>query len=217
MRITKENIAIIDKDTHISKWVEESGRLDHDQNMLPLVLKHINEGDTVLDCGAFIGDHTLAYYNKALCGKVYAFECNPEAFNCLEYNTANKEGILIYKYAISDKAGMVDVSPAENAGSCWIKEGTMIKTIRIDDLKLEKCDFIKLDIEGYEYKALLGAEKTIKKFHPKLLIEINRGALERNHTNQRQVFDFLERYGYKFTNIYPGQLMEGEQYDIVCI
>ena len=64
MKITKEGIAILENDTHISKWVEESGKLDHDQNDIPLILKYINEGDTVVDCGAFIGDHTIAYLNR---------------------------------------------------------------------------------------------------------------------------------------------------------
>jgi FkbM family methyltransferase len=46
----------------------------------------------------------------------------------------------------------------------------VVNTIKIDNLGL-KPDLIKLDIEGYEYKALLGAAKTIKKFKPLIYIE----------------------------------------------
>src|SRR5262249_37578392 len=69
----------------ISNWVEQEGRLDHDQNFLPGILEHIKPGDTVIDVGAFIGDHTVAYAAKAK--KVIAFEPNPLAFECLKYNT----------------------------------------------------------------------------------------------------------------------------------
>lgn len=46
---------------------------------------------------------------------------------------------------------------------------------RIDDLGLEECDLIHLDIEGYEEKALEGAIETIKKFKPTIVTEHSRG------------------------------------------
>ena len=39
MKLTKQGIAIIEEDTHICKWEKEAGRLDHDQNMMPLIVK----------------------------------------------------------------------------------------------------------------------------------------------------------------------------------
>ena len=49
-------------------------------------------------------------------------------------------------------------------------EKTIVHTIKIDDLNL-KPDVVKLDIEGYEFNALLGARKTIKRFKPVIYIE----------------------------------------------
>jgi len=57
-----------------------------------------------------------------------------------------------------------------NSKSNFFYEKIIVNTIKIDDLNL-KPDLIKLDIEGYEYKALLGAVKTIKKFKPIIYIE----------------------------------------------
>jgi hypothetical protein len=48
-------IALLEHDTHLSKWVVEHNRLDFDQNVLPFVLPHIKEGDVVLDAGANLG------------------------------------------------------------------------------------------------------------------------------------------------------------------
>lgn len=61
LRTTRMGHWIIDGDTHISKWVEETGRLGHDQDLLPRILKLIRPGDVVVDVGAFIGDHTFDY------------------------------------------------------------------------------------------------------------------------------------------------------------
>jgi len=64
VKILDNGIAVIEGDTHISSWVESTGRFDHDQNALPIILEHIKEGDWVVDGGAFIGDHTKAYKDK---------------------------------------------------------------------------------------------------------------------------------------------------------
>ncbi len=61
------NIAVIEGDEYLSKWVIDSGRLDHDQNSLPIILAYIKEGYTVIDAGANIGSHALAY--DCLCSR----------------------------------------------------------------------------------------------------------------------------------------------------
>ena len=57
-----------------------------------------------------------------------------------------------------------------NSKSNFFYDKIIVNTIKIDNLNL-KPDLIKLDIEGYEYKALLGSVKTIKKFKPIIYIE----------------------------------------------
>lgn len=221
MKITKEGIAILENDTHISKWVEESGRLDHDQNALPLILKYINEGDTVVDCGAFIGDHTIAYLNKVgESGRVVAIEPDKDAFECLVYNTTEYNNCFCLDMGVTDDAGYYHIEKNDNAGASHLSHKGDIKVFPMDNFQishyLKRCDFIKLDIEGFEFKALMGATDIIRKFHPKLLIEINKGALERQGNTPEEIFGFLLRYNYSFRNIYEEQLIEGEQYDIIC-
>jgi tRNA G37 N-methylase Trm5 len=78
---------VIASDTHIGRWIEETGRLDHDQYLLPKIVPLIPEGGTVVDAGALYGDHTLAYA-KAVgpYGEVFAFEPNPQSYTCLKKN-----------------------------------------------------------------------------------------------------------------------------------
>lgn len=220
MKITKEGIAVIEGDTHISKWVEETGRLDHDQNTLPRILKFIKPGDTVIDCGAFIGDHTIAYSEKVGgFGYVIGIESNPEAYECLKYNLSKAASTTCFiNNAVSDvsESGLVIV-PNENAGASSVSIGNSIYTMTIDSLKLAKCNLIKMDIEGFEVKALNGARETIKKFRPYLVIEINEEALNKQGNTPQDIFNFLKEMDYIYCNIYPGQLPEGPQYDIICI
>lgn len=222
MKITKEGIAVIENDTHISKWVEEFGRLDHDQNMLPLVLPYINEGDTIIDCGAYIGDHTIAYLDKiGPKGYAIAIEPNPKAYECLVYNLSNYENCLTLDIGVSDEPGEFSIENMENAGASSLIPGGSIDVFSLDDFRvpryLKRCDFIKMDIEGFELKALNGAKELITKFHPKLLIEINQGALEKQGCTPEDIFKFLREYGYKFHNIYKEQSLEGLQYDVICL
>jgi FkbM family methyltransferase len=220
MKITKENIAIIEGDECISKWVESEGRLDHDPNSLPIMLSHVKEGDTVIDVGAFIGDHTLAYAKKVgEKGKVLAFEPNKENFKCLEYNLGGWENTTLYKLGLSDENGkikMVDVPT--NAGMSYAEKSNKgVQCTTIDSIELDRLDFIKIDAEGFEHNILKGAIETIKKFKPIMVIEINNHALLRSGTSNNDIYIMLTELGYDYKNIYNGQTLYEEQLDLLCI
>lgn len=216
MRITSENIAVLEKDTHISQWVESSGRLDHDMYALPIILNHITPGDTVIDAGAFIGDHTIAYCNAVgKSGRVYAFEPNPQAFKCLEYNCPDAE---VFNCGLSNAEETAHYSIYDNAGASRIIKESLassigIKNITLDSLNLNACNLLKIDVEGYEMNVLEGAKNTIAKYHPTLWIEINNGALAEQGTTANDITAFLSQFNY---NITPFPEI-GEQYDILCI
>src|SRR5688572_13750228 len=114
MIILGNGLAVIEGDTHVSHWVQESGRLDHDQNMLPVILPYIRPGDWVLDVGAFIGDHTIAYLDAVREGTVLAFEPNPEAFRCLRWNCKKS---INFNMGLSDKNEILDIKLNPNAGA----------------------------------------------------------------------------------------------------
>jgi len=65
----------------------------------------------------------------------------------------------------------------------------------LDAFNLYNVGFIKLDVEGYEYFALKGAEKTIKKWRPVVLIEEN-GLCNRYGIKDGQCGELLKSWGY---------------------
>jgi FkbM family methyltransferase len=209
-------VALIDGDTHIGPWVIQSGRLDHDQNTLPHLTKYIPAGGTVIDVGAYIGDHTVFY---ARCvgdtGKVYAFEPNPRAYECLAHNCRDMRVVGI-NAAASDTAERIDMAQDINAGASHAIPGEAIACITIDSLNLAACHFIKMDCEGMEPKAIKGAAKTISTHRPAMLIEVNHTALQRQGYTSDSIFDLLDAMGYAYTNLHEREGMTGEQFDILC-
>lgn len=215
MKITRHGFAVIEGDTHISKWAEQSGRLDHDQNMLPLVLPFIKPGSIVIDAGAYIGDHTRAYLNAG--AVVYAFEPNPEAYECLEYNLGQEDAAILFNCGLSDKERSYSVNDGDaNHGTAYLSEGGEVECITIDSLNLPRLDFIKIDVEGMELNVLKGGEISIVLHKPVMLIEINRATLERNGSSADKIFQWLTSHGYTYRNIYPGQSLNDAQFDILC-
>ncbi len=68
--------------------------------------------------------------------------------------------------------------------------GTMVKVVRIDDLKLTRCNLIKVDVEGMEVDVLAGAAATIERFRPVLFVENN--TIERS----RPLLEMLQFLNY---------------------
>ena len=215
-----QEIAILETDNCICRFVEQSGRLDHDQNMLPIVLSHIPVGGVVIDVGAFIGDHTIAYLNKVReNGMVYAFEPYINAFECLKFNLKNYKNLNAFNYALGNSEDYISMEIVEtNDGMNFIKQGNDIRITRLDTISqnFTKLDFIKIDCEGYELDVLQGGQRTIQKYKPKMLIEINEMTLNRNNVKREDIYEWLDVAGYVYHNIYPNHGLFESQMDILC-
>jgi len=213
------DIAVLVDDTHLSRWVEQGGKLDHDNTLVPRILDLIPPGSCVVDAGAFLGDHTAAYATRA--GQVFAFEPNPESFECLMQNCGPIHGVHLYCCGLSDGAGHVRFRQDANVGASRIAvDGSIsVSTCRLDDFHL--CpSLVKMDVEGFEVRALMGARETVERCQPVLVLEVNRGCLAGAGTSPEQLFDLLACWGYECRDIHSGALCdprdERGMFDIVC-
>lgn len=227
-KITKEGFHIIEGDTHVGKWIEDSGKLDHDEFLIPLASSGLKLGDVCIDAGALYGDHTIAYA-KAVGheGTVIAIESNPLAFSCLKENMKKAEGrVLCVNAALGQAHGgkaMHEIHEG-NIGMSTVtedeKKGVEIPTVSIDglmkDADLTKLAFIKIDCEGWEFNILKGARGVLKFLRPVLLIEINSFALAQQGTSDRDIYDLLLECGYSWKITQPECTGSSPQFDILC-
>lgn len=131
---------------------------------------------TCVDCGAYEGDTLEDLIRRGIGVEYHCFEMNPDVFKVLEDNAAKFEGkkIYLYPYGVGETEGEVSYIP-DLAGSSRISErGTALaKIVALDDINFDKkVDFIKMDIEGAEERAINGAKTLIQKDHPILAISI---------------------------------------------
>jgi FkbM family methyltransferase len=143
----------------------------------------IRPGDTVIDGGAHVGVFTRYALHRGA-GRVIAIE--PEAANILslEANLAAEiaDGrVRLVKAGIWDKRGdqALSESSVNSARHSFVRtvadtEAPTIPLVTIDaivaELQLDRVDFIKMDIEGAERRALEGARGTLTRVRPKLAI-----------------------------------------------
>lgn len=206
---------VICGDTHISKWVEDSGRLDHDQSALPIILSQIPSSGTVIDVGAFIGDHTSAYLRRVgPLGRVYAFEPNPVAFSCLIRNCPKA---ICVNAALSCFTTTCRLIEDANVGASYVvNEAGVITAFQLDVFGFERVDLIKIDVEGFEIDVLHGAVRTIDKHKPTLVVEVNPGALKRRGGNVKILIEKIESLGYDWNPLFSNQSITDAQLDIIC-
>jgi len=135
-----------------------------------------NQGEVFIDCGACNGD-TLDDFIR-LCphyGRIVAFEPGVEFYAQLVAKYGKLRDTTFLNAGVYDSDGEVSFINAGGFSAISTEPAPGLKTIRattIDSLKLEKVTFIKMDVEGVEFNALKGAEKTILRDKPKLAISI---------------------------------------------
>jgi FkbM family methyltransferase len=143
-----------------------------------IMKQHIGPGTTVVDVGAHIGTQTLSMSKfVGNQGNVVAFEPQMKLFSELVHNIIlnNLYNVTAYRAALGNTAQEIEMNPAlpENEAATAIGEGgDRARMITLDSLNLENVSFIKIDVENYEYEMLKGAENTIRKYHPYMIVEI---------------------------------------------
>lgn len=167
-----------------------------DKYDIALMELHIKKGDIVLDIGANIG-----FYTKILSelvgesGKVYAFEPDKKNFFYLQKNAGHLKNVTLINKAVSDKTGMItlyqsdllNVDHKTYATETYTSKNE-IECVAVDDfIPNHKVDFIKIDIQGFEYFAFKGMKeifnandnlKIITEFYPLGLFNAKINALD---------------------------------------
>ena len=134
-------------------------------------------GEVFVDGGSFDGRTATLFMDwcEGNYRKVWAFE--PDEENCRKCTDALKKKLCkdfdVEAFGLWDKKTKLHFKAISNGASKISEDGDVeISTIRMDEVIKEPVTFIKMDIEGSEYRALLGARKIIESYKPKLAISI---------------------------------------------
>ena len=169
---------------------------------IKLLRRFIAPGDVVIDCGANIGTHTVAFANLVgPTGRVYAYEPQRRNFLMLSGNIAlnGLDNVFCRQQAVGDVDGQLAMPPLPSADTHFnfgglLKEGTPDETVpvvRLDSLTLPACRLIKIDVEGMEAEALNGARDLITRCRPLIYVENN------EMESSRKLARLLDEFGYR--------------------
>jgi FkbM family methyltransferase len=175
-------------------------------------------GTVVVDVGANIGTHTLAFSRWVRHGRVIAIEAQPAISRVLWQNCHQNacHNVDVVNAICADRSGsqnvLVDYSREENLGAiCFAyagsglwrsftslidrvrcRRGVRVRVIRLDDICPKAAvALIKIDVEGMELDALRGAGETLRRNLPAVYFEQNSAA------NLPETYEYLANAGYR--------------------
>lgn len=169
-----------------------------------LVAKFVlGKGGSAIDGGAHIGYHTR-YLSEVVGdkGKVHSFEPNPYIFSLLKKGVKNRENVQVYQKALSSINQRVPfyVRPYSLGQDSSLekpqspRKKVEVETISLDEfLPLDNVRLIKLDVEGHEFQAILGAKELIRRCRPWIIFEY----VQTKERNDKAVISLLKEWGYR--------------------
>lgn len=178
----------INSNNHIGKAIIEKGIYDeHAIHYIEKILQQIPQ-PICLDIGAHIGNHALVM--SKFSHMVYCFDPDPENVHALKCNQKENNilNMQIFDCGLSDKnEELIFYKQGSTFVSALKKDHSETETLfcKIGDEVLQqqcvkKIDFIKIDIEGFEARALSGLKQTIQASRPIIIMEWN------NDTTRKQ-------------------------------
>ncbi len=186
LRVCRHGLMLyLASDTIIGRTLELYGEFAESEN--ELMTEIVKPGDTVVNVGANIGTVTVPLAKRIQpSGTIYAFEPQRVIFQHLCANVAlnglaNVQARLAGVGASAAIATIprMNVAAAINFGGVTLagnSDGEEVFVTTIDDLRLNRCDLIKIDVEGMEADVLRGAARTISELRPAIYFEAKQSA-----------------------------------------
>jgi len=191
-----------DDEKHLVDMVSRSPRVDgkgtYQLHKLEAALKFVPKRRLALDVGMHVG--LWAMHLVKTFKTVIGFEPVADHLHCLARNMAeaNVTNWKVHPLALGNKNANVGLKLMKGStGSTAIaEEDGVIPMKRLDDFEFtDPVDFVKIDVEGYEYMVLEGAEQTLRRHKPVVIVEQKPGKVEWFGHKQYDARDLLISWG----------------------
>lgn len=178
-----------------------------DKKIINWMNVYLKPGMVAVDIGANIGFYSELLSRKVgAAGYVYAYEPDLKNYHFLKLNCRKYNNLRMINSAVSDKRGFLNLYVSDNFNAdhhtyknMEKREKYRVSSISIDDeFHNKKLDFIKIDIQGYDFIALKGAERVIKKQKRIAIVgEYWPYGLAQAGSNPEEYLKFLTKIGLK--------------------
>jgi FkbM family methyltransferase len=192
-----------DGEHHFTKYGDEV--IDYQRLDREAAYSYVKRWRRALDVGANVG--LFAYDFAQRFEEVVAFEPIPETKECLEVNVP--PNVRVEPYAIVDRSATLEMYRTGSSGGSFIcnhcgvvtpdlqmKPGRIVKVEGrpVDSYHFDAVDLIKLDVQGAEYLAIVGARETILRHRPVILVE-EKPAGNKGFDNVKRTAELLISFG----------------------
>lgn len=204
--VTKTGFLSTRPGRRIYAFIYEGFKVLTEKKDINIISRYIKPGAAVIDVGANIGFHTKFFLKLAGSrGKVVSFEPDKENLKTLKarFSGKIKSGnlVVIEKVATNQEGDYFLNLDASNPGGHKVgSKGTPVKGTTVDQTVSQlgiKPSFMKIDVEGHEEFVILGAEKTINRYHPVIFMEFHPRFLSDYGTSPLNLLQNFLGYGYK--------------------
>jgi FkbM family methyltransferase len=160
-----------------------------------LVKSLLAPGMHVVDVGANIG-YYVSMYEQIIGakGNITCIEPSPENLKELYENIAANQwpNVTVHECAVGNHTGTVGLRDGVNSGVVAVEEGVFQSSVRpLDEIVPSRCDFLKIDVDGYEWHVLQGAKRVIERDRPVLFLEYHPQLIGRHGGSIEEVMAFL--------------------------
>lgn len=163
--------------------------------------QNLPENAYIIDCGAHIGLSVIYLKNICPTARIICFEPDEKNYNLLQKNILSHhlENVEAKKEAIWDENTSLhfiqDGNMGSKIGETTTSHSVTVKATRLKDYLDKKVDFLKMDIEGAEYKVLTDISEKLENVN-KMFIEYH-GTFDENN-ELLEIFEIILKAGFKF-------------------
>lgn len=195
---------------HLPKWMQakphmRAGKGTYQYEKYETALKYTTGRRVAVDIGAHVG-----LWSRVMAldfDRVHSFEPVEKHIDCYRRNLKDhlEAGrAVLHAVALGSEPGWVCMvnGTRGSSGDTWVKEQKLtdppeysVPLAQLDSYELRDVDFLKVDNEGYEFFALRGAEDTLKRCRPVVIVEQKPGRAQKFGLRERQAVEYLQTLG----------------------